>query len=180
MGDKTKIKFIIDYLIEHEYRVDVDMLHENKLYYEYADHDLIGKDFNRILRFMSKYKMIDIIDDNGYYLANINENTQDVQNLGIDNYIKMFEEKNKVSYTDNSINVGGDNKGFISQDSDFSNSPIKIKTTAQPTNKPDKKSFGLKTWELISNNKLITGIIFLILEEFTLGGVINLFKIIFN
>lgn len=160
--DPKKMNFIIDYLIDNDYRVDVDIMHQAKIYYQYADHDAIENDFKRIVRFMSKYKMIDIIDDEGYYLAKINLNTQEVKDLGIDEYISEFNKKNKISFTDCSINIKGDNKGYANQSSSFSNSP-QTNSITENQNQASKKNFIMKVWKLVSENKLISSIISVII-----------------
>lgn len=56
----------------------------------------------------------------------------------------------------------------LNQESNFSNSPTNINTTA----KQEKKSLILKFWKLITENKLISGIILVIItEETTIGKI---------
>lgn len=69
----------------------------------------------------------------------------------------------KIINLKDSMYVGGDNSGNMAQSSNFSNTPIT--NNIQPaTNSPDaKKSILFRTWTFISDNKIISGIILLII-----------------
>lgn len=160
--DKEKINFLINYVIDNDFRADVNILHNAQIYPEYDDHDEIEKDYKRIVRFMSKYKMIDIIDDDGYFLATINNNTQVVKDLGINKYLEMFKKTNGINYLDNSINIGGNNKGNFIHSLNNSKSPLTHNAIAK-TNKQVVKTLFIKVWKLLTENALISGLILFII-----------------
>ncbi|MRX64549.1 hypothetical protein [Maribacter luteus] len=68
-------------------------------------------------------------------------------------------ENNKSDYIND---FSGSTIGQVNQSSIFSNSPQNIDTNAKETT-TQKKNFGKKFWELISENKLISGIILIVI-----------------
>jgi hypothetical protein len=79
-------------------------------------------------------------------------------------YLNEIETKNK-NITNNFNNS---TISQLNQESDFSNSPTNI----NPTATQEKKSLIVKFWKLITENKLISGIILVIItEEITIGKI---------
>ena len=80
-------------------------------------------------------------------------------------YLDFIEKKDleKVKPTIITENyIGGNNHGSQSSNN-FSNSPITINTTANPNNERSANSITLKFWKLISENKLISGLLLVII-----------------
>lgn len=75
-------------------------------------------------------------------------------------YLNMLEKDNKSVVIENYI--GGDNYGNQSRNN-FSNNPIINNTTAKPSSEFKQKSIILKFWKLISENKLISGFLLVVI-----------------
>ncbi|EWH08840.1 MULTISPECIES: hypothetical protein [Cellulophaga] len=75
-------------------------------------------------------------------------------------FLEWLEKQNTESIITNDFS--GSTIGQVNQSSSFSNSPQNINTNAKETT-TQKRNFGEKFWELISENKLISGIILIII-----------------
>lgn len=90
-----------------------------------------------------------------------------VINGGWINYLEMekeniLKEANKISTIIAENYIAGDNYGNQSSNS-FSNNPTTINTIANPSNELKKNSVILKFWKLTSENKLISGLLLVII-----------------
>ena len=108
-------------------------------------------------------------------VSKIKELTKLIELNSLDDFVKWLDNQN----TDSSITYNFHNSTVnqLNQESNFSNSP----TTINPIPNKKKKSFIEKLLKLITENKLISGIILVIItEEITIGKIYKFILSLFN
>tara|TARA_R110000868_G_C10780629_1_gene755483 strand:- start:213 stop:992 length:780 start_codon:yes stop_codon:yes gene_type:complete len=86
-----------------------------------------------------------------------------------DNFLIWLNAQSTNHVTTN--NFTNSKIGTLIQDTSLSNSNIETTISAIPNSQPVQKSIANKAWDLISNNKLITSIIILGIEEVAWGKI---------
>ncbi|MFB9053608.1 hypothetical protein ACFFVB_11030 [Formosa undariae] len=145
-GDLKKIEFIINRLVKYRGRVDMNDLQTYKLYSNKMDDYDIIPDFERILRIIRKYDLAKVIIEPANKCALLNDNTCEVEEIGVENYIEELKNKQEAKSSNSDL------KGSTTQ--------TKVQTT---DNVPSTKSVIEMISYLIG---IITGII--LIYEFIL------------
>ncbi len=124
--------------------------------------------YNKIAEFsMVEYPIAKILNQNtNYPKIECNYSTDCfIENGGFKEYYKLKRQKELENKKPNVIAenyIGGDNYGNQSSNS-FSNNPSTINTIANPSNELKTNSVMLKFWKLTSENKLISGLLLVII-----------------
>lgn len=149
---------------------------DNGEYIDVSDFSNETKLLKTKLNGLSKEKLIS-------YSGGIDMRFGDGENIKIDHikakiefkgieYLNKLETENKnITNTFNNSTISQ-----LNQEANFSNS----QTIINPITLEEKKSLILKFWKLISENKLVSGIILIIItEEITFGKILKLISILF-